>query len=325
MTSTSSTSSDSVREALRVIFDASSTFADKLRAVELLETVSTDQALDALEHVLDVVYAPAPGELVNDGLPELPVITDSVSDPEGLTPIAERAARALARNEHPEGIEYLMVALNSESASLQYRIVAALGLGGCIRPHAFEALAFAIHDHEAAVRSQALNSLRESLDRVGNKARSRLDVVRAMDSLLTLAMTPGNRGDLAKEANAAVAREILRQFYSPSLENRVVETLKGMRKEDDFSTTVEILEGRMSLDTARLLAEYLVEIGRPPPVYLSIGKALAGSRDAYIRQLAESILNENNNIIGTMRNLISTRRSTITSVRREAARWILVG
>jgi len=192
--------------SLRRLFDEGwhSSPEEKIEAVELLERDGTPPAIDILETAFEMIRIPVTAKNRSEIIHERP---------RGGR-LSARAAQALARVDHPEGIHYLVSALTSRDNHPYLRESAACGLSGCLKPDTFGALAEALADSDPEVRLAALKAIDSCLNKLGKRRCTQLGAV--AEALAALLVCPVSRSSGLKDERP-LARRLLKLLITPAI------------------------------------------------------------------------------------------------------------
>jgi len=258
----------STEELAHAVLDPSVSVEAKLDAISKLKEISGQEARAALEQALLYVGH----SRISQNTRALP--------PGGE--VSGAAARALAHMPEVGGLQVLSAILFDERSSRMLREAAAYGLGGSLSPHAFSILHSGLMLSDPDIRYRILLSLRESLEHVTYIAAPHIEGI--LHCLVDLLLQAGDKGvSLESEMIGA----LLTRFASQRAEVRMAEILMRVNSDGVCASMVQIIRGRGTENSKRLLGRVLMSYGRPAFVYEQIGEELAGSCDPVIVEAAK--------------------------------------
>ncbi len=274
----------------------------KMQALELLEQTPSDETIEILKAGLEILAIPLKGH--------------KAAAPRGGR-IADRAAIALVRIRHPQGLQILEQVLSRPDCHVAMQESAAFGLRAARDARAVTAFRAAIFNASAGVRGAAVDSIAQVID---SFSRSSKDAAAALAESLALFLVTDPDAD-PDGVRAQAEKTLISNFY-PSAEKIIREKLLKSGDERQCLAALRLLlkSGMPSARAAVTLA--LLKRDRPAGVYRALAAALKRTNDKKTKDAARIILAEKHWFDRCAAVLLPSHRKR-RQARREAAQVIL--
>jgi len=286
------------------------------QAVREADRRPEDEVLAAIEF-LEAVPMPQTVELLQCAL--------EASQPERLSRaagargaranrVALRAARALARIEHPEGPWMLVHMLSTRTAPAWLRETAACGMGGVVKAVLFGGLAAALMDPEPSVRRAGLLSAQQTFDNLQGR---RFTEMNAVIAALAAYVLVGERDE-----GSALAWRLLKRHRTPAAERYLEAVLLTSADGAQCALALDLLRELAPNAAGRVFAACLAAQDRPPGLYRRLAELPGGFEKAELVATARRVAGEKLLLL-KLRMLLSPRLKEGLLARRAAAQAIL--
>lgn len=251
----------------RIHIPTHSSDEDKVKAIELLANIPTNDAMVALESALLMIKIP-----VNN-------ITDSKYEGPGKISLA--AARALAKNMNYRCIETILEILRNQTSHPILRQSCLHGLAGVNKHAALEALITCLNDIKPDIRLTALQSIKITLDTCADLSPYYHNLL--IESLLFYFFYNFDRNLKISKAEQTLAQYLISKYAHTESINMLKSVLTHEEDEQVCLHALDIYLCVKDEKSEEFLTDLVLMQDRPPSLYSAIAALLSNSKSGEIK------------------------------------------